>query len=129
MGARHFTDLEVWRLADKLRQHIFEISASGPASHDFSFRDQIRRSADSVCDNIAEGFGRYSHREFSRYLTIAKASLDENESQLLGGLGRRYLSEPQVRDARHQVAEVRRTLLALKRYLDRTDPPPPFTQS
>jgi four helix bundle protein len=128
MGARHFTELEVWILADKLRQLVFEISATGPASRDFSFKDQIRGSADSACDNVAEGFGRYGHPEFARYLTIAKASLDETESQLLGGLGKRYFSPAQVRDGRRQVAETRRTLLALKRYLDRTNPPPPFGQ-
>jgi hypothetical protein len=74
-------------------------------------------------DNIAEGFGRYGHREFSRFLTIAKGSLDENESQLLGGLRKRYFSEEAVQDGRDQIELVRKKLLRLKRYLDNTDGP------
>ena len=35
----------------------------------------IRRAAHSTCENAAEGFGRYSQRDFSRFLTVAKSSL------------------------------------------------------
>ena len=129
MGAKHFTELFVWQLTDNLRQFLYEITGSGAASRAFGFRDQMRRAADSTCDNIAEGVGRYGHREFARYLTIAKGSLDENESQHLGGLSHGYFTDNQVALGRQKLGRSRQAVLRLKRYLDRTDPPEPFSAS
>ncbi len=125
MGVRHFTGLVAWRLADDVRKLLGDLTRHGPAAHDSEFGRQLRRSADSACDNIAEGFGRYRHRDFSRFLTIAKSSLDEAESQLLGGVGRGYVSQSRAAEVRVKLARTRTALLRLKRYLDSTDAPSP----
>lgn len=41
--------------------------------------DQVIRSAFSVGANIAEGFGKYKGREYSRFLQIALGSARETE--------------------------------------------------
>jgi four helix bundle protein len=41
---------------------------------------------------IAEGFGRWSHREFARYLVMTRAELMEVRSDLLALQRRRILS-------------------------------------
>jgi four helix bundle protein len=55
MGARNHRELVAWQLADELRRLIFKSTSTGPASRDFTFRDQIRDSASSACRNTAEG--------------------------------------------------------------------------
>src|SRR4029078_12715937 len=95
MIARRFEELEVWQLADDLRRHVIDITDTGPVATDFRFKGQIRDAADSVCENTAEGFGRYDHGEFAQFLDIAFASLKEVESQLTGGVHRRYFTESQ----------------------------------
>jgi len=49
----------------------------------YAFADQVRRSAISVPSNIAEGMTRDSEVEKNRFLSIAKASNAELETQLL----------------------------------------------
>jgi len=39
---------------------------------DFSTQDQIKRAALSTMNNIAEGFGRYSNKEFIRFWSIQR---------------------------------------------------------
>jgi four helix bundle protein len=60
-----YEDLVVWHLANELQRAVFEATATGPASRDFKFRDQVRDSAASVTRNIAEGFGRFGDAEFA----------------------------------------------------------------
>lgn len=129
MKVTHFAELKVWQRADESRRYLFQLTATGQASRDFDFRDQIRAAADSACDNIAEGFGRYGHPEFSRFLVIAKGSLDETESQLAGGLGKGYFTREQVAAGVDKIGHARRALLGLKRFLNRTTAPAPFTGS
>jgi transcriptional regulator len=76
-GARHYSRLVSWQLADALRVVIFRFTRRPPSSTDFRHRSQAEDAMDSVCRNIAEGFGCLSHAEFARYLEISRRSLNE----------------------------------------------------
>ena len=71
---KRFEDLEIWKLARIFNADIFELANNKPLALDFSLRNQMMRSAGSIMDNIAEGFGRGSRLEFIQFLSIAKAS-------------------------------------------------------
>jgi len=81
-----FEDLEIWQTAKKLSLKVFKLTEAGPSSKDFKFRDQIRSSAGSVMDNIAEGFERSGQFEFVNFLSISKGSSGEVRSQLYRGI-------------------------------------------
>ena len=85
-----FEELEIWQIARKLSLKVFKMTEEGPASKDFKFRDQIRRSSGSVMDNIAEGFERSSQFEFVNFLGISKGSSGETRSQLYRGVDQKY---------------------------------------
>jgi four helix bundle protein len=53
------------------------IGCSAATVERYGLASQLRRAAVSLPLNVAEGFGRGSRREFSRFLTIAGASLRE----------------------------------------------------
>ena len=92
---RDFRDLVCWQLSDELKCEVFAFSATGPASRDFKYRDQIRDSSAAAPRDIAEGFGRFRPREFARFLEFARASLMETQSSLIDGRDRNYLT-PQL---------------------------------
>jgi len=58
MGQRieSFEDLEVYQLALKLQQDVFELSKTFPSEERYSLTDQVRRSSRSIGSNIAEAW-------------------------------------------------------------------------
>ena len=93
MTVECFEDLEVWKEARLLSKRVFEITSEGQFQHDYKFRDQIRASAGSVMDNIAEGFERDGNKEFIQFLYIAKGSCGETRSQAYRAFDYDYIDQ------------------------------------
>ncbi len=74
--------LEVWRDAMSLVEAIYRHSDAFPDGERFGLTAQLRRTAVSVPSNIAEGAARRSTQEYLRFLSIARGSLAELDTQL-----------------------------------------------
>ena len=75
-------ELRVWQAAMALVRRVYELSKQFPADERFGLTAQIRRCAVSVPSNIAEGAARASRKEFAHFLTVARGSLSELDTQL-----------------------------------------------
>jgi four helix bundle protein len=91
-GAKHFRDLTCWQLADELKLAIYRLADSPQVIADVRFREQLIDAARSAPRNIAEGFGRRTHREFAMFLDIARGSLMECQNHLKDAVDRKYLA-------------------------------------
>jgi four helix bundle protein len=120
MGAHNFRELVCWQLAHELKCEVIAFTDTMPTRRDRDFCDDIRASARSVAANIAEGFGRQTHREFAHFLTIARASLIETDNHLQDALDCHYLAPDE--HARLSLLAVRaiKATTALQSYLRRT---------
>jgi four helix bundle protein len=72
-----FSDLVVWQEAHKVALAVYKLTAQFPDRERFGVVAQVRRSAASVCANIAEGYGRRTTRELLRSLQISRGELEE----------------------------------------------------
>lgn len=77
-GCMQFEKLEIWQRSKNLAIDVYRELTD---LRDFSFKDQITRSALSVPSNIAEGMERSSNIEKARFLVIAKGSIGEFKTQ------------------------------------------------
>jgi four helix bundle protein len=107
--ARRVEELVVWQLGNELREQVHALFDTSAAAYDFKFRDQVRDAASSVPRNVAEGFGRYRHKEFAQFLTIARGSLFEVADHLQDGVLRHYWTQDMIR---HHLALCRRSIAA-----------------
>jgi four helix bundle protein len=80
---KSYRDLEVWQKSIVLARQVYDSTKNWPREEVYGLTNQVRRAAVSVPSNIAEGQGRASTREFIHYLSIARGSLYELETQLL----------------------------------------------
>jgi four helix bundle protein len=83
MAVSHYAELEVWQRAMDLAEKIYCLTRSFPSEQRFSLSGQLQRAAISVPSNIAEGNARDSLRDYARFVSIARGSLAELETQLL----------------------------------------------
>ncbi|MES2650733.1 MAG: four helix bundle protein [Bacteroidota bacterium] len=82
MAYQKYTELEVWKKARTFASHIYLLTAKFPKEEIYGLTSQLRRCAISVPSNIAEGSGRQHAKETIHFLTIARGSLYELETQL-----------------------------------------------
>jgi len=78
-----YRDLKVWQLGMEITREVYKLTSGFPKTELYGLTSQIRRSAVSIPSNIAEGHSRDSRRELARFVSIAKGSLAELETQLL----------------------------------------------
>jgi four helix bundle protein len=110
-------DIEVWQDARKFSGRIYDLSESKSFSDDFSLKDQIRRAANSIALNIAEGYGLNSDQEFVRHLTIARGSVKEVKSALYLGFDQNYFDETTFHDLLAKTETLSKRITALIKHL------------
>ena len=77
-----YRDLDAWQLAMRNVIQIYRITRGFPAEEKFGLTSQLRRAAVSIPSNIAEGHSRLGAGEFRRFVSIARGSAAEVETQL-----------------------------------------------
>ncbi len=104
MKIEHFTDLVVWQKSRQLFKEVYELMRN---SKEYYLRDQILRATLSISNNIAEGFGRYSKKEFIQFLNIAKGSLNELESMMFIMLDMTLIDNAKLNQMLSTISDIR----------------------
>ena len=95
MAFRDFSQTSVWKSAFQLLLTVYAITKEFPKEERFSLIADMRRAANSVLHNFAEGFGRFESRDKTRFYKIARASAYELVSQSLVSHGLNYVDAAQ----------------------------------
>jgi four helix bundle protein len=78
-----FEDLEIWQLAIEIAELLFDVADELETKKLYRFAEQLRGAALSASNNIAEGSGSNSKREFIQFLNIARRSTFENANMII----------------------------------------------
>ena len=95
MAKFRFQDLRIWQLAIKIGDELFNIADALEKKKLYRFAEQLRAAGMSMSNNIAEGAGSSSKKEFRNFLNIARRSTFENANILII-LERRKLIEAEL---------------------------------
>ncbi|MBW1848774.1 MAG: four helix bundle protein [Deltaproteobacteria bacterium] len=78
-----FQDLEIWQLAIEIADKLFDIADDLEKRKFYRFAEQLRAAGMSMSNNIAEGSGSSSKKDFANFLNIAKRSTFENANIII----------------------------------------------
>lgn len=98
MRYRDFTEMPVWKLAFELLLKIYTITKTFPMDERFGLTSDMRRAANSITHNIAEGFGRYEPRDKTRIYKISRGSAYELMSQILVAHALSFIKDEKIKD-------------------------------
>jgi four helix bundle protein len=74
MGWHTYDDIGAWQRASELSVMVLDVCKRPSFDRDRKLHEQLRDAARSGPRNIAEGFARWKHGDFAKFVRIAKAS-------------------------------------------------------
>ena len=116
-----YQDLEIWKLSRSLVKKIYLITDKFPESEKFGLTNQIRRASVSIPSNIAEGYGRQYRKETIQFITVARASLNELETQLILSLDLEFITELLTQESFDLIQSLRRGINGYMKYLKNSE--------
>ena len=78
-----FQDLKIWQLSIQIVDELFDLANELEKRKLYRFAEQLRGAGMSMSNNIAEGSGSNSIKEFSQFFNIARRSTFENANILI----------------------------------------------
>ena len=113
-----FEKLKVWQKAVDLAGSVNELTKTFPKEELFVLSSQIKRAADSVSLNIAEGSTGQSNAEFRKFLTYALRSDIEVVGCLYLAKARELICEEKFSNIYAQCEEILVIINALRKSLE-----------
>jgi len=91
-----YRDLDIWQLAMEIVVGVYRVTRAFPAEEKFGLIAQLRRAAVAIPSNIAEGHSRLGAGEFRRFVSIARGSGAEVETQLAVAVALEFISFDEI---------------------------------
>ncbi len=113
----NFKELTIWKEAKDLSITIYKLTNSFPKSEIYGIISQINRASVSIPSNIAEGAGRNTNKDFSRFISIAIGSSFELETQLIIAHEIGYIGEKPFNECIEKLSLIQKKLVNFNKYL------------
>jgi len=115
--ANTYIHLDIWKDGIELTSNIYSVTKRFPRDELFGLVSQLRCAIVSVPTNIAEGSGRGSKKDFSRFISIAIGSLNEVESLIFVARNLSYVSDGEFEEIEKQIEVLGKKLGGFRKYL------------
>ncbi|MBU1298246.1 MAG: four helix bundle protein [Bacteroidetes bacterium] len=106
-----FEGLEVWKRSIKIIDEIFDIADCIEDRHKYRFAEQLRAASLSISNNIAEGSGSTSKKEFRQYLNHSHRSIFETFNMIFIATRRKYITESQKIIITNELEEISKMVI------------------
>ena len=96
---------------------IYNLTRAFPAEEKFGLTAQLRRAAVAIPSNIAEGHSRLGAGEFRRFVSIARGSVGEIDTQIAVAVALNFIGADEVAPLSAQLDRLSKMLFGLYRRL------------
>ena len=115
---RDYKKLEVWKKSHELYMHVKKtIVIKFPTEERYELSSQLLRAALSVPLNIVEGCGKFTDKDFARFLDNSLGSTNETDYCCFAAYELKYITEQEYLLVNKMVNEVRAMLINFIKHL------------
>lgn len=118
-----YRHLQVWRAALGLAVNVRRATNQFPRTGYAELKAQMISAAESIVNNIVEGCGAETPKDFARFLTIAIKSATELEGELQLARAYRIISHPEWTARAGDTILLRKRIYALRSRVQNPDRP------
>ncbi|MCK3683170.1 four helix bundle protein [Maribellus sp. YY47] len=112
---KDFKNLKIWQKGINLVVDIYQTSQNFPTEELYGLTSQMKRSAVSIPSNIAEGSGRNSDKDFSRFLDISLGSSFELETQIIIAHKLSFINDEKFKELTDDIQEEQKMITGLQK--------------
>lgn len=109
-----FEKLETWQKARVFRKEIYALVRNFPKEETFGLTSQIKRSASSIGDCLAEGSARITPKDKTHFINMAYSSAIETINHIIGAFDLEYINIDEYTAFRLKLDELTNKLNALR---------------
>ena len=122
-GWKDFTEIAAWQHARALKQQVDALLRKPEIASQFKFRSQVADAARSGPRNIAEGFERFSNKDFARFVRMAKAAESEVVNHLIDAFDQGLITEDELASTEYVARRAMGAAIGLIQHLESTSEP------
>jgi four helix bundle protein len=93
MSQFRFMNLEIWKDSIALNDKFFDLAEEIGNARSYRFAEQLRAASLSISNNIAEGSGSFSDKDFANFLNIARRSVFETANLAFVAKQRKHIDD------------------------------------
>ena len=111
-------NLTIWKESMQLVEKVYRLMNKMPQEEKFNLTSQIKRCSVSIPSNIAEGAGRNTAPDFSRFLALANGSSFELKTQLLLAEKMEFLKSEDLKEVFEKIEYIQKMNFNLQKKLE-----------
>ena len=89
-------DLDIWKESIEMNDRLFDLADLMSDARSFKVAEQLRSASLSVSNNIAEGSGSFSDKDFAHFLNIARRSVFETANISFVAFRRKFMDQKEL---------------------------------
>lgn len=117
MSEFRFENLDIWKKSIQLDDILFELSERAERRRYYRYAEQLRAASMSISNNIAEGSGAFSNRDFANFLVFARRSVFECVNILTLFLRKRIIDEKEKNTCYKELETLSKMITNFRKYL------------
>ncbi len=115
-----YKKLKVWEKSHQFVFKVYDITNSFPDIEKYNIVAQLKKAVVSIPTNIAEGCGRKTSPDFSRFIQIAIGSSSEVEYLLTLSYELGFINGSNSCKLMHEIISIRKMLINLNKKIKRS---------
>ena len=112
-----FMDLDIWKESIEMNDRLFDLADKLSDANSYRVAEQLRGASLSISNNIAEGSGFFSDKDFANFLNIARRSVFETANISFVAFRRNFINQKELDQILIDLDSISRKITNFRKYI------------